>query len=331
MFNINENNLLLQGTKKAVNTINDLCVDFENICINPDKVLDDLKTLNVRIKNFKWFTSYYVEDDYNNGLEQSTRRETMPPAKKVTEVVPSSSCALPKIQLIDSHGTDFGQQLIAEALELMDDEHELAEIHSLRKEAKKTTDVGKVHVEEKGDVTEESLEEGKIQDKVDRVQEHFISVETSLQKSKKRKSELEITEKLTDTERRPKRSKEVVEKSAQPKRCRVKMPMIGRPKASDIPPSLPLLVMYKDYVNEEDTINTTQTIHTFQSSVPLKGQIVIHPVVCDDDVETTDVIDVDTEMDVQNVVSDVKSFKQQHHFEQDVFQVARKKKKIGNI
>ena len=85
--------------------------------------------------------------------------------------------------------------------------------------------------------------------------------------------------------------------------------MIGRPKPCDIPPSLPSLGMYEDYVNKEDTIDTTQTVHTFQSSVPLKGEIVIRPVVCDDDVETTDVIDVDTEMDVQNVVSDVQSFK----------------------
>ena len=195
MFNINKNNLLLQGTKKAVNAINDLCVDIENISINRYKVLDDLKTLNVRINNFKQFTSYYIEDDYDGGLQQRKRRGTMPPAKKVTELVPSSSHAIPKIQLIDSRGTDFGQQLIAEALELMDDEHELAQIHSPRKKAKKTTDVEKVPVEEKGDVTEESLEEGEIRDKVDRVQEHFVSVETSFQKSKKRKSELEIMEK----------------------------------------------------------------------------------------------------------------------------------------
>ena len=320
--------------KKAVNVINDLCVDIENICINRDKVLDDLKTLNVRIKNFKCFTSYYVIDDYDDGLEQTTGREMMPPAKKVTEVVPSSSCALPKIQLIDSHGTDFGQQLIAEALELMDNQYELVQIHSPRKKATKTKDVEKVRVKEKGDVTEESFEEGEIRDKVDRVKEHFVSVtniETSLQKPKKRKSKLEITEKLTDTETRAKRSKEVVQKSGQPKRCRVKMPMIGRPKPSDIPPSLPSLGMYKDYVDEEDTTDTTQAVCTFESSVPLEGQIVICPAVYNDDVETTEVIDVDTEIDVENVVSDVQSFKRQHDFQQDVFEVARKKKKIEDI
>ena len=278
LFNINENNLLLQGTKKAVNAINDLCVDIENIYINHDEVLDNLKTLNVRIKNFKHFTLYYVENDYDDGLEKITRREMMPPAKKVTEVVPSSSRAILKIQLIDSRGTDFGQQLIAEALELMDDEHELVQIHSPRKKAMKTKDVEKVRIEEKGDVTEESLEEGEIRDKVDRAQEHFVSVtnvETTLQKPKKRNSQLEITEKLTDTERRPKKSKEVVQKSAQPKRCRVKMLMIAKLKPSDIPPSLPLLGMYKDYVDEEDTTDTTQAVCTFESSVPVQPYLLL--------------------------------------------------------
>ena len=107
--------------------------------------------------------------------------------------------------------------------------------------------------------------------------------------------------------------------------------MIGRLKPSDIPPSLPLLRMYKDYIDPGDTVDSIQTIHTFERSVPLKGQIVIHPAVCDDDVETTEVIDVDTEMDVEIVVSDVQLFKQQHDFQQDVFQVTTKKKKIEDI
>ena len=85
-----------------MSAINDLCKDIENICIDHDKILDELKTLNVKVKNFKCFTSYYLEDDYDDGLDQVGRRETMPPVKKLTEVVPSTSRAIPKIQLIDS-------------------------------------------------------------------------------------------------------------------------------------------------------------------------------------------------------------------------------------
>ena len=87
LFNINENNLLLQGTKRAVSAINNLCKDIENICIDRDKILNELKTLNVKVKNFKHFTLYYVEDDYDDGLDQGRRRKTMPPAKKVTKLI----------------------------------------------------------------------------------------------------------------------------------------------------------------------------------------------------------------------------------------------------
>ena len=47
----------------------------------------------------------------------------------------------------------------------MDDEHELAQIHSPRKKIQKSIDVQRLENREKGDVTEESLEEGEIVDK----------------------------------------------------------------------------------------------------------------------------------------------------------------------
>ena len=122
LFNINENNQLLKGTQKAVHAINKLCQDVENICIDRDNVLEDLKTLKVKVKNFKRLTSYYVEDEYDDGVEQRKRKEMMPPSKRLTEVVPSFSLSIPKIQVIDSCGTPFGQQLIDEALELIDDD-----------------------------------------------------------------------------------------------------------------------------------------------------------------------------------------------------------------
>ena len=89
LFNINENNQLLKGTQKAVHAINKLCQDVENICIDRDNVLEDLKRLKVKVKNCKWLTSYYVEDEYDDGVEQRKRKETMLPSKRLTEVVPS--------------------------------------------------------------------------------------------------------------------------------------------------------------------------------------------------------------------------------------------------
>ena len=91
LFNINENNQLLKGTQKAVHAINNICQDVENICIDRDNVLEDLKTLKVKVKNFRRLTSYYVEDEYDGGVEHRKRKETMPPSKRLTEVVPSFS------------------------------------------------------------------------------------------------------------------------------------------------------------------------------------------------------------------------------------------------
>ena len=70
LFNINENNHLLKGTQKAVHAINQLCQDIENICIDRDNVLEELKILKVKVKNFKPLTSYYVEDEYDDGVEK---------------------------------------------------------------------------------------------------------------------------------------------------------------------------------------------------------------------------------------------------------------------
>ena len=82
---------------------------------------------------------------------------------------------------------------------------------------------------------------------------------------------MNITEKSADIERKAKRSKEVVGKSVQQRRCKVRMPMIGRLKPSDIPPSLPSLGVNKDYVHGGDAGDNIQTTYIFESSVPLDG------------------------------------------------------------
>ena len=187
LFNINENNQLLKGTQKAVHAINKLCQDVKNICIDRDNVLEQLKTLKVKVKNFKRLTSYYVEDEYDDGVEQRKRKEMMPPSKRVTEVVTSFSQSISKIQVIDSHGTPFGQQFIDEALELIDDDQELAQIHSPRKKSKAVTSMV-VHPEEEEDedVTE-PLEEGEIREEGGNQEKDKIK-KTS-ETSKKRKND----------------------------------------------------------------------------------------------------------------------------------------------
>ena len=184
LFNINENNQLLKGTQKAVHAINKLCQDVENICIDRGNVLEDLKTLKVKVKNFRQLTSYYVEDEYDDGVEHRKRKETMPPSKRLTEVVPSFSRSIPKIQVIDSRGTPFGQQLIDEALQLIDDDQELAQIHSPMKKSTAVTSTV-AHPVEQEDVTE-SLEEGEIHEEGGNQEKD--KMKKSSETSKKRKN-----------------------------------------------------------------------------------------------------------------------------------------------
>ena len=143
------------------------------------------------------------------------------------------------------------------------------------------------------------MEEGEIcdrdntQHKVHEAAPGVSDSKTYIERTLKRKSELNITEKSAKIERRPKRSKDAAETSGQQRRCRVKMLMIGRPKPSDIPPSLPSLRVYKDYLCAEDAEDNTQTTRTFESSVPLEEQVVY-----DDIIETTEVVDLGVEMDI---------------------------------
>ena len=164
-------------------------------------MLSELKNLKVKVNNFKRFTSYFVEDEYDDGLKK-TKKDMMPPAKKVTEVVPSSTRGIPKIQIVDSRGTVFGQQLINEAMEVLEDDTELLQVHSPIKKVKsrsieceknvqqpgtseKQLEVPKVHsavkkVQGKSTENEESLEEGEVCDDEEYSQEEGKVVESIL-------------------------------------------------------------------------------------------------------------------------------------------------------
>ena len=62
----------------------------------------------MKVKSFRRYTSYFVEDDYDDSLTKSKTRETMPQAKKVTEVGASNLRAIPKIKFTNSCKTQVG-------------------------------------------------------------------------------------------------------------------------------------------------------------------------------------------------------------------------------
>ena len=277
LFNINENRNLLQGTKKAVSAINKLCEDVENICIDRDNVLDELKKLKVKVKSFRRYTSYFVQDDYDDGLTKSKTKETMPEAKKITEVGASNLRAIPKIKFTDSRKKDFGQELMEQALEILDDDSELMKIRSAAENYRKRREIEQ-HDERQIVESSQGLEEGEISD-------HTISQEqvcyrskgtdiesgtdddklSNLRRNRKKKDNLEVVSGVRKQSRDP-------EELVHQKRCRVKMPMVGRPKPGDIAPSLPSLGDYEKYLQSSEEADKKQSKHVYESSRPVEAE-----------------------------------------------------------
>ena len=57
--------------------INQVCFDLHNICLERDKVLNDLKDIDICVGDFKRVTAYYKEDE-----EESAMSTSMPVPKE---------------------------------------------------------------------------------------------------------------------------------------------------------------------------------------------------------------------------------------------------------
>ena len=279
LFNITENKNILDGTKKAVSAINQLCEDVENICIDRDKVLDELKRLKVKVKSYKRLTSYFVEDIYDDGLRKTKSKSTMPEAKKITKIAPSAIRAIPKITFADSRETEVGERLVGEALEILDDDSELMEIrrsaesYSKQREREKKYGTGAIPK------TVQILEEGEIPDEIvqQEIYHSFESTDIQTATDDQKLSQLEGHKKKKDKVKVPSEVSNPVkdsERLVQQRRCRVKMPMIGRPKPGDSAPSLPSLGHYKEYLDTHEDEDNVQTKRTYESSRPLEVEAV---------------------------------------------------------
>ena len=107
--------------------------------------------------------------------------------------------------------------------------------------------------------------------------------------------------------------------------------MIGRPKPTDIAPSLPSLGVYEEYLHSDVQVCHEQTVRQFKSSKPLEGTEEINPTCFEgDDVEESDVVDVHGEMDVQDDSSNILIAKQRHKLAPRYPEVAAKKKKVAH-
>ena len=165
-------------------------------------------------------------------------------------------------------------------------------------------------------------------------------VESSVNISKKRKKErdsFEQLEKVLQVGKRAKHAvKDVSDKRLEQKRCRVKIPMIGRPKASDIPPSLPSLGTYEKCVVEASEIQEAQKRRVYRSSQPVEGNTQItgveFPTYHD---QTTQILDIGANVELVDdlIVGDEVEISETHKrpYEDDDYNIEGGAKKTKNV
>ena len=116
LFTITINRELLFKTNTMLTDVNRLCRNVNAICVERDQVIEKLNELKITLGDFKWLTSYYVEE------ENIVRDNVMPPKERTVEIVPSFARAIPKICVKDSRTTNFGQQLVNEAFQIISED-----------------------------------------------------------------------------------------------------------------------------------------------------------------------------------------------------------------
>ena len=116
LFTITINRELLFKTNTMLTDVNRLCRNVNAICVERDQVIEKLNELKITLGDFKRLTSYYVEE------ENIVRDNVMPPKERTVEIVPSFARAIPKIRVKDSRTTNFGQQLVNEAFQIISED-----------------------------------------------------------------------------------------------------------------------------------------------------------------------------------------------------------------
>ena len=92
--------------------INQVCFDLHNICLERDKVLNDLKDIDICVGDFKRVTTYYKEDD-----EESAMSTSMPVPKRRLEIFPSEARGIPMVRIRDPRKSNVGQQILQEVID----------------------------------------------------------------------------------------------------------------------------------------------------------------------------------------------------------------------
>ena len=112
MKSINLTSCIVRQSQEMLHGINQVCFDLHNICLECDKVLNDLKDIDICVGDFKHVTTYYKEDE-----EESATSTSMPVPKRRLEIFPSEARGIPMVRIRDPRKSNVGQQILQEVID----------------------------------------------------------------------------------------------------------------------------------------------------------------------------------------------------------------------
>ena len=85
------------------------------MCIQRDNIVKELKTLDIKVGNFKKLTSYYKEDKEPEYVTHA--RNMIPSTKRKLEIFPSTEAAIPKVRVKNIRKTEISEEILSQGLQ----------------------------------------------------------------------------------------------------------------------------------------------------------------------------------------------------------------------
>ena len=260
MKSINLTSRIIRQSQEMLHRINQVCFDLHNICLECDKVLNDLKDIDICDRDFKRVTAYYKEDE-----EESATSTSMPVPKRRLEIFPSEARGIPMVRIRDPRKSNVGQQILQKVIDDVNVSNiQVGEI--ITSTSGNTSCISQGYssaqlTRERGQrassreiVSQRNISEDRASSRCS------IRNETTHEKSSRdfssgSKKELPSVHQQIITNQR--------------RRCRIKVPGGKAPPLTSTNPELPSLGQYEKMISTPEK-NPKQHKHVYRSSIPRK-------------------------------------------------------------
>ena len=237
--------------------INQVCFDVHNICLEHDKVLNDLKDIDICVRDFKCITAYYKEDD-----KESATSTTMPVPKRRLEIFPSEARGIPMVRIRDPRKSNVGQQILQEVIDDLN-------VSNIKVGEIITSTSGNISHISQGYSSAQLRERGQRASSREIVSQRNISDERASSRCSI-KNETTHEKSSRDFSSGSKKELPSVHQQIitnQHRRCRIKVPGGKASPLTSTNPELPSLGQYEKIISTPEK-NPKQFKHVYRSSIP---------------------------------------------------------------